>query len=105
MGAALLLEGGRPRTFGGMIPPHLAYQLLSLQEQDVPKKQRNTPAELVAIGGFAQFTPEGGVEARTRALVVWLASSALPPTITLDECTCRQPRLSNPLCFSPIGTI
>ena len=36
-------------TFGGMIPPHLSYQLLYMQETGEVKKQRNTQAELLAI--------------------------------------------------------
>jgi len=32
-----------------MIPPHLSYVLLSMQEEDKEKRQRNTQAELLAI--------------------------------------------------------
>ena len=49
VGAVLLREGQCPLTFGGMTPPHLAYQLLYMQETDEEKKQRNTQAELLAI--------------------------------------------------------
>ena len=49
VGAVLLREGATPYTFGGMVPLHLAYILLSMQEEDKEKKQRNTQTELLAI--------------------------------------------------------
>ena len=49
VGAVLLREGATPFTYGGMIPPHLSYVLLSMQEESKEKKQRNTQAELLAI--------------------------------------------------------
>ena len=49
VGAVFLREGATPFTYGGMIPPHLSYVLLSMQEEAKEKKQRNTQAELLAI--------------------------------------------------------
>ena len=49
VGAVLLREGSSPQTYGGMVPQHLAYIFLSMQEEDKEKRQRNTQAELLAI--------------------------------------------------------
>ena len=49
MEAVLLREGDLPYTFVGMVPAHLAVQLLSMEEGKREKKQRNTQAELLAV--------------------------------------------------------
>ena len=49
VGSVLLREGATPYTFGGMVPEHLTFQLLSMQETEEAKTQRNTQAELLAI--------------------------------------------------------
>ena len=49
VGAVLLREGDLPYTLGGMVPEHLAFQLLSMQEGHKKKEQRNTQAELLAV--------------------------------------------------------
>ena len=49
IGAVLFRDGGNPYTYGGMIPEHLAYQLISIQETEIPREQRNKQAQLLAI--------------------------------------------------------
>ena len=88
VGAVLLREGDLPYTYGGMVPEHLAFQLLFMQEGQKRKEQRNTQAELLAV---------------LVAILMWHDDLQGQPLLILTDSTEAQQQISRAVTLYPLS--